>query len=214
MRGPWASLGANRGTLGGSRAWEMPRWVSEAGRSFLGQTGSRGGGQRCLAVRGAWTRRWAARDRGFGALSPPRRHRGPQIPLRDLGSWGLKISPAALFLPPFRGPPAPWATPALYPRVALLPPQSSGLWPAHGPLSFPPRRDFYLPMEWSGAGGTSLGSRGLSASPSPEGTPAELPPVRPPALGCVGGAEYGGSLKLPGKRTRAFCSPIPSQVPS
>lgn len=58
------------------------------------------------------------------------------------------------------------------------------------------------------------GVEGSLRIPFPRGAPAGLPPVRPPALGCVWGAECGGSLKPPGKRTRAFCSPIPSQVPS
>lgn len=140
MRGPWAYPGGGHQGDAGSWAWEMPRWVSGVDRSFLGQTGSRGGGQRCPAVRGAWTRQSAAGARGARALSPPRGPRGPQVPPRDLGSWGLEISPAAWFLPWFRGPPASWATPVLYPQVAPLPPQSSGL---------PPARQFpFLPSPW------------------------------------------------------------------
>ena len=57
-----------------------------AGLSFPRTDGLARRGRRCPTLRGAWTGRSAAGDRGAGALSPPRGPRGTQIPLLDSGS--------------------------------------------------------------------------------------------------------------------------------
>lgn len=152
------------------------------------------------------------RGRWCPCARPSPRAPRPQIPSRDLGSWGLKVSPAAWFLPWFRGPPASWATPVLYPGVAPLPPQSSGL---------PPARQFpFLPSPWGLFLTNSVeqcrwnqpGVEGPPRTPFPIRDPPGLPPARPHEPEC--GVDREASLKPLGQKKQSSLLPHALQCPS
>lgn len=188
---------------GGSRTWEMPRRVSEAGRSFPGTD--------------RLARRWPEMPNSARHLDPPvggrghrsprarpspvaPRPRGPQIPQGELGTQGLagswvpfSISRASFVL----GDPRP------QPPVALLPPRELG----------PPGRRASPLLSAEGLFPTNQVGRCRWNRPVVEGScDIPLPWFEPP----YSTLPYGGvgpSLEPPELEKEALCSPtLPRSV--